>query len=306
MTYGMQTDVRRPHNGLVDWTRPFGNTGLKVSALGFGTGQIGGQDDDPAILSQALDAGITLIDTARGYGLAEERIGKHIAHRRKEFVLSTKIGYGVEGHDDWTPGCITAGIERALKLMRTDVLDIVHLHSCPLDVLQGSGVIEPLVKAKEAGKVRVAAYSGENQVLAWAADSGCFGSIQTSVNVSDQFSLNEVIPEAMAKGMGVIAKRPVANAPWRFAERPVDTYGEEYWLRWKQMEIDPLGLDWNEVFLRFTAFAPGVSACIVGTKNVQHLRSNLETVKRGPLPAEVTEFIRDAFRRHGRSWEGLV
>lgn len=290
----------------MEWIRPFGKTGLSVSALGFGAGQIGGEQDPGNILEEALDAGITLIDTARGYGLAEERIGKQISHRRQEYVLSTKIGYGVEGIPDWTPECITSGIERALKLMRTDVLDIVHLHSCPLDVLQNNGVIEPLLKAKEAGKIRVAAYSGENAELSWAVRSGHFGSFQTSVSISDQRSLNDNLPTAAANGAGVIAKRPVSNAPWLHATCPTGSYGEDYWRRWKAMEIDPQGLDWNEVFLRFTAYAPGVSACIVGTKSVNHVRKNIEIVKRGALPDALVDSIRQAFDRFGKDWAGLI
>ena len=77
-------------------SRPFGNTGLEVSAVGLGTGQIGdpklGEDLVEELLLGALDAGVTLIDTARSYGLAEERIGRHLKHRRDEFVLATKGG----------------------------------------------------------------------------------------------------------------------------------------------------------------------------------------------------------------------
>src|SRR6185295_18171863 len=90
---------------MEDWRqREFGTTGLVVSALGFGAGQIGdesmGEVQAGALLNAALDLGITLVDTARGYGLSEERIGTHLAHRRQEFVLSTKVGYSVPGYDD--------------------------------------------------------------------------------------------------------------------------------------------------------------------------------------------------------------
>src|SRR5262244_1850636 len=97
--------------------RRFGNTGLTVSALGYGAGQIGDlridEKDVERILNSVLDCGITLIDTARGYGASEERIGKHISHRRHEFVLSTKVGYGIPGYSDWTYDCIKAGVDEA-------------------------------------------------------------------------------------------------------------------------------------------------------------------------------------------------
>ena len=84
--------------------RPYGSTGLQVPALGFGAGQIGDASRDEGevrrLLNTELDLGVTLIDTARGDGLSEERIGRHLAHRRGEFVLSTKVGYGIQGLPD--------------------------------------------------------------------------------------------------------------------------------------------------------------------------------------------------------------
>jgi aryl-alcohol dehydrogenase-like predicted oxidoreductase len=292
----------------MEWLRPFGYTGLKVTALGLGGGQIGNDQIDETtaeqFLNAVLDAGVTLIDTARGYNTSEERIGKYISHRRSEYVLSTKVGYGVDGYENWTPAIIAAGIDRALKLLKTDIIDICHLHSCPVDVLKSSGVVEALNKEKEKGKIKVAAYSGENDDLSWAAQSGAFGSLQTSINVTDQLSLNKYVPEAVEKGMGVIAKRPMANAPWRFTERPVGDYSEQYWGRWKQMGINPGGLEWQEVFLRFAAYAPGVNSAIAGTANKEHFLRNIEIVKQGPLPAELNDFIRQAYVQHGESWTG--
>lgn len=294
----------------MDWIVPFGATGLSTSRIGLGCGQVGwGEFDDAQaskLLNAALDAGVTLVDTARGYGVAEERIGAHISHRRSEYVLSTKIGYSVEGYEDWTPEIVAAGIDRALNVMKTDVLDIVHLHSCPLDTLKHSGVPEALVKAKETGKVRVAAYSGENEELGWAIASGLFGSVQTSVNICDQLSLRKHLPSAVQKGMGIIAKRPVANAPWRFSERPVGDYAEEYWTRWKAMDFDSSGIPWQELALRFTAYAPGVCSAIVGTRNLDHFLENLEIARKGPLPEELTAAILAAYEREDEGWTGQI
>src|SRR5207249_4607630 len=105
--------------------------------------------------------------------------------RREKAVLSTKVGYGIDGVADWTPRCIELGIEAALWRLRTDRIDIVHLHSCPVEVLARSGVVEPLVSAVRVGKVRVAAYSGEGEALEWALSSGVFGCLQCSVSVLD-------------------------------------------------------------------------------------------------------------------------
>ena len=299
-------DIRRRHAEGMDALeqRPFGSTGLTVSAIGLGAGQIGETDVAEAeaaeVLNLALDLGITLIDTAHGYGASEERIGRHVAHRRDAFVLSTKGGAGVEGHDDWTPGAVTASIEQSLRRMQTDRIDVFHLHSCPVEVLRRGDLQDALDEAVAAGKVRVAAYSGDNEHLALAADSGRFGSVETSVNIADQWNLRHVVgrrPE-----LGVIAKRPIANAPWRFEERPVGQYAELYWERMRELAYDPRDLSWTELALRFTAYAPGVDTAIVGTAKAANLRRNLEVAEQGPLPADVLARIDETWLRVGADW----
>lgn len=93
--------------------RPFGTTGLSVSPLGLGAGEIGDPALDDreveALLRAAVELGVTLIDTARSYGRSEERIGRFLAPVRDQVVLSTKVGYGVDGVPDWTGECIRRG-----------------------------------------------------------------------------------------------------------------------------------------------------------------------------------------------------
>ncbi len=294
-------------------TRAYGTTGLTVSVLGFGAGQIGeSQFDEGAaerLLREVVDLGVTLIDTARGYGLSEERIGRYLAPVRQKLVLSTKGGYGVDGVPDWTGEVITRGVEEALRRLRTDYLDIFHLHSCPREVLERGEVVLALERAVELGKVRVAAYSGENEALAWAAASPVFHGLQCSVNVADQGSLDGPIPQAAARGVGVIGKRPIANAAWKYETRPHGNYAEPYWERLQAMALDRGGLSWGDFALRFSAFAPGVSSVIVGTKDIEHLRVNAATVAQGPLPSAVTEAVRHSFRdgaaAHG-IWPGQI
>lgn len=286
-----------------------GHTGLRVSALGFGAMHINDERSSEAeagaLLNHVLDEGINLIDTARGYGLSEERIGRHLAHRRGDFVLSTKVGYGVEGVPDWTYDCIVQGVERALRLMRTDWLDIVHLHSCPLHVLQQGDVTRALNDCRAAGKLRVAAYSGDNAEVDFAIASGAFGSLQTSVSVCDQAHLTARAAAAAERGIGVIAKRPLAGAVWRFAERPGEFAEGHYWDRLRAMDL-PAQHDWADVALRFAAFHTGAASAIVGTAKPANLRRNLDAVARGPLPAELAVAIREAFRRHDQGWPGLI
>jgi aryl-alcohol dehydrogenase-like predicted oxidoreductase len=288
--------------------RPYGKSGLMVSVLGLGAMQIGDprleEDNVASLLNAALDAGITLIDTARSYGRSEERIGRHLASRRDDFVISTKLGYGIDGFDDWSGPCITAGVEQALRLLRTDRIDIAHLHSCPRTTLERGEVITALEKAKHEGKVRAIAYSGDNDDLAYAVATGRFDGYMASLNICDQRVIDEVLPNIATQGF--IAKRPAANHPWRFNERPVGDYCEEYWLRWRAMELSSRGHNWGEVAIRFALTPPQVSSAIIGTGSLAHLQQNIAWAEAGGLDAEQFGKLRTSFRQHDRGWMGQI
>jgi aryl-alcohol dehydrogenase-like predicted oxidoreductase len=288
----------------------FGATGLRVSKLGLGAGQIGGDDLDERevenLLHGALDAGVTLIDTARSYGRSEERIARHLGGRRHEFVLSSKGGYGIDGVADWTGEAVTRGVDAALVRLGTDVIDIFHLHSCPQETLERGDVVQALTAAVRAGKVRVAAYSGENDALLAAARSGAFGALMCSVNLVDQRSLSGAVAEAARGGVAVIGKRPLANACWRFSARPVADYGETYWCRMVTLRERLGDADWPNLAIRFAAFAPGVSSVVVGTRNLEHLQQCAAALAEGPLAPPLTEEIRAWFGAHDRDWTGQI
>ena len=157
----------------------------------------------------------------------------------------------------------------------------------------------------------MAGYSGEGEALRWALRSGWFGAVECSVNLCDQRSLDDALPEAAGRGVGVIAKRPLANAPWAHAERPAGQYVERYWERLQAMRsgtppLDPGPFDWDELALRFSAHAPGVACAIAGTASLEHLGRNVRLVERGPLPASSVAAVRQAFEVHGAGWDGEV
>jgi aryl-alcohol dehydrogenase-like predicted oxidoreductase len=293
--------------------RNFGDSALTVSALGFGAGHIGYDDvserEAHGLLDRALDLGVTFIDTARGYGLSEERIGTWLpglGGQRDAVVLSTKVGYDVDGADDWSAAAVTGGVDEALRKLGTDVIDVVFLHSCPLTVLRQGDAVEALLQCVDAGKVRVPGYSGENDALAWAGNAGVFGALQSSVNIADQRSRSDVLPAAGRQGLGVVAKRPLDNAPWRHVERPAGVYGETYWDRLRRMGLEPVTDDWQGTALRFSAFSPGVSTAIVGTSKVRNLEAAAAAVGRGPLPGSERKRWEDAFAPYAADWAGEV
>ena len=290
--------------------RNFCKNGPEVTILGLGAGHIGETSQDEktieTFLNEVLDLGINFIDTARAYGLSETRIGKYISHRRSEYILSTKVGYDVQWKPDWSYDAVTGGVDQALKLLNTDYIDIVHLHSCAKEILEQNDVIKALERVKEAGKVRVIAFSGENEALDFAIESDRFDSLQTSVNIFDQRGISKYLPKAMKREMGVIAKRPIGNAPWRHFSPPVGHYSEEYWHRMKKMNPDWHGIDPAELALRFTVYTPGVTTAIIGSANIDHVKQHISSVEKGPLPVEIIEYFNRLFSANDENWVGLI
>lgn len=286
--------------------RPFGETGLQVSPLGFGAMHFDAVDDEAEVgrlLNGVLDAGVTLIDSARGYGRSEERIGRHLAGRRREFLLSTKFGYGVDGVPDWTYPCIVQGVERALRLLRTEVIDIGHLHSCPLPVLQRGEVSEALADCVRAGKLRVAAYSGENAELAHALADPRFASVQCSLSLVDPASARPV----GATRKGVLVKRALAGLAWARPQRPTDFCEGQYWDRWQALALPEPDIPWPELALRWAAFQPGVASVLLGTRSLARLHEAVAAVQRGPLSAAQRAPLDAAQTRCAAgAWPGIV
>jgi aryl-alcohol dehydrogenase-like predicted oxidoreductase len=293
---------------LVIEQRPYGQSGFTVSALGLGAAQVGNprlsEAEAASLLAAAVDAGVNLLDTAPSYGLSEQRIGRCLAARRQEVIISTKLGYGVAGIEDWTGPCITAGVEKALGILRTDHIDIAHLHSCPASTLARGDVVDALERAKVAGKLRAIAYSGENEDLAFALSMQRFDGFMASLNFCDQRVVENTLP--LLQGKGFIAKRPSANHPWRFDQAPVGDYCETYWHRWQAMGLSNHGLSWGELAVRFALSIPDVASAIVGTGSLAHLQQNIAWAAAGPLDASTVAELRANFHQHDRDWSGQI
>src|SRR5256885_4875029 len=192
--------------------RQFGNTDMQVSVLGFGGAEIGfeGTTEETVarLLKGALDAGLNVIDTGECYEGSEELIGKTVADRRADYHLFTKCGHprGI-GSEDWSAASLLESIQRSLRRLRTDRLDLIQLHSCSESVLRKGDAISALQTARTKGYARYLGYSGDGQAARYAVECGAFDSLQTSINVADQEALELLLPLAREKNLGVIAKR---------------------------------------------------------------------------------------------------
>ena len=291
----------------------FGKTRLQVSPLGFGAAPIGYLDTErqrvARILNLLLDAGVNLIDTAANYPGAEEAIAETVGARREQFVLVSKCGHKLDDVQDppWSEQLITATVDASLRRLRTDVLDVMLLHSCDLETLRKGEALAALVKARDAGKVRFVGYSGDNEAAEYAASLPDVAVVQTSISIADQANIDRVLPVARKNNVAVMAKRPIANAAWKdLGDQPglYKSYAATYTDRLAKMGLDPAALGfarepdtaWPEIALRFTLSQPGVHTAIIGTTNPENAKANLDAVAKGPLPAEAVKKIREAFR----------
>ena len=303
-----------------------GRTGLEVSRLGAGLVQIGRKDVGNAgrLLNEALDGGVTFLDTAECYGHSEEFIGRTIAHRRSEFVLATKVGHAVdrgsrpvgvdpEGNRSWSASTMRESIDRSLRRMKTDRVDLLQVHAYDTSWPLEDDVLQVLLDARQAGKVRFLGYSQEGNHAELAVRSGIFDTLQVSFSLIDQRPRLGLLALARNEDVGIIAKRPIANAAW--GQSPAEDGGSgprtnaQRTVAQRMAAQGPIPAapeDPVALALGFVLAHPEVATAIVGTGDPDHMRHNISIVENQlPLPAEAVEELRRRYDQLGWTWEGL-
>ena len=297
--------------------RTLGRTGMDVTRLGLGLAEISrqelrgrGTEGAAHVLNRALDIGINFLDTAACYASTEELIGNAVSHRRDEYFLASKCGHAIDTDGEpWSREVISDSIDRSLRLLKTDYLDIMQLHSCDLDILERGEAIEAVTRARDEGKTRFIGYSGDNDAALWAARSGIFDTLQTSFNLVDQNARKELLVTAHANGMGIIIKRPLGNGVWGKSYSPY-RYANEYFRRAQLMaEIGPINSETKDPILLAMGFLfahEEVGTAIIGTHNPAHLKANTRMLENDlPIPAAIVEELHSRFEAVGADWPGV-
>lgn len=219
------------------------------------------------LLNGILDLGVNYIDTAPAYGLSEERIGQAISHRRKDFLLSTKVGEiftNGRSRFDFSEHGVRNSLQRSLSRLRTDVIDLVLIHSGhdDLSVLRETCVVPTLLALRETGLIRAIGLSGYSaeafrESLAWA------DAIMVPYHVQDA-SLAPIMQEAHDRQVMVIVKKGLASGRLAAPEA-----------------------------IRFVLATASVATMVVGTLSLDHMRENLTLAREirgksvvGETPAE--------------------
>ena len=256
----------------MNFLRPLAGTGIEVSALGLGTVKFGRDQgvkyprafripDDGEVrglLSVAREQGINLLDTAPAYGSSEERLGSLLEHRR-DWVIATKVGEEFENglsRFDFSAAHTRFSVERSLKRLNTDYLDIVLIHSDGRDeeILRSSGCLEELRRCRDAGLVRAIGMSVKTIAggLLAARETDL---VMVTWNLEQQD--REVVKYAREHGKGVLVKKGLMSGHLAAAGR------------------DPV-LESLEFIFR----EPGIGSVIVGTIDPVHLLHNVEMAKK--------------------------
>jgi aryl-alcohol dehydrogenase-like predicted oxidoreductase len=258
--------------------RELGRTGLSVPPLGLGTVKIGRNRDvkypqgfelpDDAsverLLEAALAEGVVLWDTAPAYGVAEERLGPFVARHRDRLVLCTKAGeeYGPEGsHHDFGRQALTESVHRSLRRLRTDVVDVLllHSHGRDLEILDHSDALETIERLREAGDVR---FGGISAKTAAGIERGgaCLDVVMAPFGPAHR-DLGEALRQVHAAGTGVLAIKVLGQGH----ALETDTVPAE----------DPI-----EVALRTVLGAGFVDCAVIGTRSADHLRQAAGAARR--------------------------
>jgi len=258
-------------------------------------------EDAERVLNAVLDAGINFIDTSIDYGLSEERIGRFISERRSEYFLASKCGCvpGQRGEHIHTAENIRRGVENSLRLLKTDYLDLVQFHrSLTKKEFEDHGALQEAIKLRDEGKVRFIGVSGTLPNLNQQIEMGVFDAFQIPYSAL-QRDHEGVIARASEAGAGIIIRGGVARGA------PTDWDEKTYYMvapdtlrdRWELARLDELlsdGMSRMEFTLRYTLSNPHLDTTIVGTKDLGHLKDNVEAALKGPLPDDV---MREAQRR---------
>ncbi len=300
-------------------TRPLGRTGAEIGVVGLGTWQLGGDWGDVdeetagAVLDAALDAGVTLLDTADVYGdgRSEERIRKALAARSDRPFVATKAGRRADPFEaaQYTPENLRAWVDRSRRNLGVDTLDLVQLHCPPPAVYSDQRVYDALDAMVDDGAI--AAYGVSVETVAeglTALEHPGVQSIQVILNVFRRKPLEELLPAAAARGVGILARVPLASGLLSGKYDESTTFGADdhrnYNRHGEAFDVGETfsGVPYDagvaaareftalcgdrvpaQVALRWVVDQPGVTAVIPGARSVAQVRSNAAAADLAPL-----------------------
>ncbi len=290
--------------------RTLGKTGLRVSVIGVGTWQFGGewghdytQSEADEVLNTAKEEGINLIDTAECYGdhVSESLIGNWLKNeKREDWIVASKFGHKYNGFLEreqlWSPEDVRKQLEDSLKALQTDYIDLYQFHSGNDEQFKQDDLWEMLGNMKAQGKVRhlgISITGDYKDVCVMGQISSAPGvgaeSIQVIYNRLDQRPEDKIFPVCRQNDLGVLSRVPLASGFLTGKYQPGDSFtGNDVRAGRSQQSIDqtlrqvqqiqkrevPDGVSMAQWALAWCLKHPAVSTVIPGCKNPEQVRSN--------------------------------
>jgi len=321
-------------------TRPFGDTDLEASEIGFGTWALGStwwgdvsEDQGERLLSEALELGITFFETgdAYGQGANEELVGRVLGPHRDRIQLSTKFGYelaeGRQEHSEgerpqrWDGPFIRAALEASLRRLGTDRVDLYQLHNPRLEAIDSDECFATLEELRDEGKIRQYGVA-LGPAIGWreeglrAIDTRGIASVQTVYNLLEQDPGRDLMAAAAEHGVGVMARVPTSSGLLDDNLSPDTTFGPgdhrrhrpREWLVEGLQKIDRIrflcepgtGRTMAQAALRFILAQPQMSVVIPTITNEDELR---EYAGASAAPELTDDELARASELYGRNFD---
>ena len=288
-----------------------GASGLRVSRIGIGTAALGLEDYGIPIPGQrrldsanvrrtihaAVDAGVRLFDTAPGYGLSESLLGDAL-QSHLDCVIATKVAVPENLATISAPALsrvVGGSLDKSLRALRREVLDIVQIHNATEDSLREGGILDCLEHWRDQGKLRWVGVSVYGTEMAMAAiRTGKVQVLQVAVSLLDQRMCREVLPAARQAGVGVLVRSALLKGALT---------NRAQWLPENLRQVADasaravreLGTTWDDLptmAMRFCLSLPGAQSVLVGARGPEEVAMCVAAEAAGPLPAEVLQIAR--------------
>ncbi|MGA9449808.1 MAG: aldo/keto reductase [Verrucomicrobiia bacterium] len=286
--------------------RTLGKSGLRVSVIGVGTWQFGGewgrdfsQAEADAILDAAAECGINLVDTAECYGdhLSEKFIGDYLARRdRSRWIVATKFGHHfncfMNRDDDFSVAGVQRQLEASLQALRVETIDLYQFHSGPDAIFRNPALWTFLAEQKRAGKIRhlgVSILQKGSELQAREAAQFGVEALQVFYNRLDRRAEEMYFPHAQRDNLGILARVPLASGLLSGKYKPGVTFAANdvrvtfdpeklkrdlTKVERLQKEEVPAGVPMAQWAMAWCLKNPAVSALIPGCKNPEQVRAN--------------------------------
>lgn len=297
--------------------KTLGRTGLNVSVAGLGCGghsrlgQAYGNtvEQSVAVVRAAIDLGINWIDTATAYG-TEKIVGEAVRGRRDKVYISTKtaiLPWGEPKAAPHTGAQVLEQLEKNLGRLGTDYIDLYNLHGivhAQLDYVAAE-IVPALIKAKEQGKIRFLGLTEhfgsdtDHKMLTAAVPTDVWDVVMVGFNLLNPSARHNVLKLTQAHNVGtqdMFAVRRALSNPEGLKEA-LDQIEKAGQLDHGKLDADPLGFlgDVVDAAYRFCRHEPGIDIVLTGTGKVEHLKENVASINRGPLPPALLARLEELF-----------